>query len=282
MFYFSDKTLAKAYRQLLREFRNISGSKLIVTAAFGGIDDFLIPAWYMENGFQVVVITDRSVVIENCTVITVQAPGGASARLFSKLPKILLPRLAKKAELAIWVDANISFNPVFFEAMAAGKMSDGCLTYFEHSEIRSPLLEGVYCLLLGKDRAASIFKTFFEYLKRGQMSVLVGAKINACGILLWRPKMIESKSIAKFWLWLVMTGSIRDQISFPLAVCLSGGHAKVMSWGIPYNHAGMDAPLKVRPHVQGNGPVMTGWQKYLVSAFSLVRRFRKRHFIKAK
>lgn len=275
MAYFSDRLLAASYAQLWREFRGLSASKIIVTAAFGGIDEFVVPPWYVENGFLVVVVADRPVTIRNCQVIHLRSVPDHAGRLLAKLPKILLPRLARRAELAIWVDANILFNPAFFSALDGGKLNAACLTFFDHTESRSPLLEGLYCMALGKDLASSIGKTIWSYVWHGKAAALIQARINACGILLWKPQTPQARSVSRIWFSLVMNGSIRDQISFPLAVRLAKAERKIMSWGLPYNHAGKDAPLSIRPHLQGNLPKMHGWQKGLVLAFDSIRQLKK-------
>ncbi len=274
MKYFPDAMLKSAYAELWRYFRNYSARKIIVTANLGGIDDFVIPSWYKENGFLVVIIADQPVSIPNCEIIQIGSISAHSTRLVAKLPKILLPRLARKAELAIWVDSNILFNQTFFSELSDGRAEPGCLTYFDHNDSRSPLLEGLFCMALGKDRASAITKTLLSYVQQGNLTALIRSRINACGILLWKPQTIEARKISKIWFSLVMSGSVRDQISFPLAVRLARAQQRICSWGLPYNHVGEDAPLRIRPHLTGNLPKIKGWQRGLIAVSNVARKFK--------
>lgn len=185
---------------------------IVYTAVFGGYDT-------LKNspgvpGVDYVCFTDRAQTATGWRYVVQPEPSpvwGARAR------KILSHKFLPDEEYSLWVDANLLFvgDP---HTTVKNFLAEHDVAVFGHPTRHCIYEEAAICITQGKGDPDQIIPQTIRYRERGYPP---GNGLAETGVLLRR----HSSAIVEFnreWWGEVVTGSLRDQISFPYIAWLLG------------------------------------------------------------
>jgi hypothetical protein len=143
----------------------------------------------------------------------------SNSRLNAKYHKILSHICFPDDQVTLWIDGSVKINPAISIINLVNQfLSHSDLAVFAHCERYCIYQESATCLHRRKDVSKTICHQVFRYAQEGYP---INNGLAECTILLRR----NTKKVREFnelWWNEILTGSIRDQISFPYVAWKTG------------------------------------------------------------
>ncbi len=139
--------------------------------------------------------------------------------LNAKYHKILSHISFPDSEITLWIDGCIqipNITPIL--DLAKCYLADSDLAVFAHSERYCLYQEAAFCIQRRKDDPKAILRQVFHYTQKGYPA---NDGLAECTILLRRHTK-QVRGFNELWWNEILTGSFRDQISFPYVVRQTG------------------------------------------------------------
>jgi hypothetical protein len=190
---------------------------LVTSARIGNICNKSIPT---QQGHDVTFI---------CLDSTNFAPRSKSmtARMVSKIPKMLAWDLYPGYDMYIWMDSNFNFTTNKFADWFVKRIGDKQALFFKHPHGRTTIKSEADFLInqQAKGDRYLIDRCFGEDIQNQIDTYLkdpnfVDNKLMACGIFAYKASVVENRqcNLMKEWYYNVCRWNIRDQVSLPYAL----------------------------------------------------------------
>lgn len=212
---------------------------VLYTCITGGYDRPIVPTPPL-TGYKRVLVTDEEPVIRNRNhwfdeVILLDEEG--DRQRLQRRVKLMSHVFFPDADETIYIDGNVSLNrPASRLLDLAG---DSVFAVPKHPERNCVYREAERIKQLNKDNADVVDQQIADYLEDGWPE---RAGLYATRILVWR-KSEEVRNLEEAWWGIIDAGSVRDQLSLPLALDAVNMKPKVLP-------APTKLGIRIRPHIK--------------------------------
>ena len=176
-----------------------------------------------DHDYDFIIFTDKyisSIDIENQIVFSYKAP---NPRYAAKIFKVVPYKFFINSVISLWIDSNVNLNHLVFNKLNDFLLSDFDIELFLHDKRKNITDEAIECKKMAKDSSSIIDKQISKYIDK--YSNLEDLQLFQ-GRILFRKNTNKTQKLSDIWMNEILSHSIRDQLSLPIAIRESGVNLK--------------------------------------------------------